>query len=544
MKYWFKNAIIYSLNIDLFKDDNADGRGDIEGLIERLEYIAGLGFNTIWLLPIFSTPDRDNGYDVSDYFNIDSRKGDIGAFVELMDTAENYNLKVIIDLPLNHTSNEHPWFQEACKNPSSKYRDYYIWAKEKPEQEQDNVMFKGQQESNWSYDTESDSYYYHTFYDFQPDLNYTNPAVRREIRKVMHYWLRLGVSGFRVDAVPHITRNKGHISFKDPHDVLRGLRQYVEEIKSDAVLLGETDVLPAQYKEYFGDGTEFHMLLNFYLANYIFLSLARKDKRALEYGLNMQPLPNLFEQYTNFLRNHDELDLEQLDEKERQEVFDAFAPKENMQIFERGIRRRLAPMLNNKRQLRLAYSILFSMPGSPIIRYGDEIGMGDDLSIFGRSSVQTVMQWSGLKNGGFSSADAKDFVKPVIDKGDYHYKKVNVVNQQKDPESLLNWMERLIGVRTKCIEFGRGSYTFLKTDNNHVMCHSSKVNKEISVVFHNFSDKPQECSVNLEEQEISELNELFADEVYDQFDREKPVKLNPYGYRWFKGKLSSYYYNR
>jgi len=381
MKYWFKNAIIYSLNIDYFKDDEKDGRGDFSGLRERLEYIAGLGVNTLWLLPVFSTPDKDNGYDVSDYYNIDSRKGEMGDFIEFLDLAENYNLKTIIDLPLNHTSNEHPWFKEACNNVHSKYRDYYIWSKTKPDNESDNLMFKGQQESNWSYDKSSDSYYYHTFYHFQPDLNYANPEVHREIRKIIHFWLRIGISGFRVDAVPHVIRDKGHVKLDKPHDVLKKLRQYVEEIRSDAVLLGETDVDPEMYKEYFGDGTEFHMLLNFYMANYIFLGLAREDKRPIEFGMDQLPQPNLFEQYTNFLRNHDELDLEQLDEKEREEVFREFAPDEDMRIFGCGIRRRLGPMLNDGRRERLAYSLLFSLPGTPVIRYGDELGMGDDLSL-------------------------------------------------------------------------------------------------------------------------------------------------------------------
>jgi len=542
MKYWFKNSIIYSLNVDLFKDDDKDGRGDIDGLKERLEYVSGMGFNTIWLLPVFSTPGKDNGYDVSDYYNIDARKGNMGTFVEFMDLAEDFNLKVLIDLPLNHTSSEHPWFQEACNNPSSKYRDYYIWSDEKPQDADKKLMFEGQQESNWKFDEKSNAYYYHTFYDFQPDLNYANPEVKREIRKIIHFWLRLGVSGFRVDAVPHVIRNKGHVKLEDPHSVLRGLRQFVEEIKSEAVLLGETDVNPEDYQQYFGNGNEFHMLLNFYLTNYIFLSLARKDKRPIEYSLKQLPPTNLFEQYTNFLRNHDELDLEQLSEKEREEVFKEFAPEDDMRIFGRGIRRRLAPMLNDQQRSRLAYSILFSMPGTPVIRYGDELGMGDDLSLFGRKSVQTVMQWSAKKNAGFSDAEPDQLVRPAIDKGDFGYKHVNVADQQRDPESFLNWMEKLIGTRTKCMEFGRGNFLFLDTGTNCIMCHASKLNKEISVVFHNFSDQPKECAVSLEDHEISEFNEMFADDKYQKLERHAPVKLNPFGFRWFKGKLKEFYH--
>lgn len=538
MKYWFKNAIIYSLNIKAFKDDSGDGIGDLDGLKERLEYIAGLGVNTVWMLPIFSTPNQDNGYDVSNYYDIDSRIGDMAAFVEFLDMAEDHNLRVLIDMPLNHTSNQHFWFQQACKNPDSHYRDYYIWSKEKPEDSQDKIMFEGQQSSNWAYDEHSDSYYYHSFYKFQPDLNYTNPSVRREIRNIMHFWLRLGVSGFRIDALPHIVRNKGNIKFDNPHLILRELRQNVDEIKNDAVLMGESDVEPERYKDFFGDGREMHMLLNFYLTNYLFLALAQRSKKPIQYALEQLPDTSLFEQYANFLRNHDELDLERLNEDELKTVFEKFAPEDDMQIFGRGIRRRMAPMLKEGRLIRFAKSLHFSMPGTPILRYGDEIGMGDDLDEPGRSSVQTVMQWSTDKNAGFSSAEPDQLCKPVIDKGEYNYQKVNVANQRRDPESLLNWTEKLIGIRTKCTEFGRGNYKFWHTGNEKVMAHSSTKDNEISIVFHNFSEEAEQITINLDDENIREIHEVFYDRLYEEFDRKKgKIQLDPLGYRWFKGKL-------
>ena len=537
MKYWFKQAIIYSLDVESFKDDNKDGIGDFMGLKERLEYLAGLGINAVWLLPIFTTPNRDNGYDVSDYYALDKRLGDMSSFVEFLDRAEDLNIRVIIDFPINHTSDQHPWFQEARNNPDSIYRDFYIWSKHKPEHHKEKLILEGQQESNWAYDEASDSYYYHSFYSFQPDLNYTNPAVQREIRNIMHYWLRLGVSGFRVDALPHIVRNKGNLHFEDPHDIVKVFRQNVEEIKNDAILLGESDLEPERYQNFFGNGSEFHMLLNFYLTNHLFLAFAKKEKTPIQHAIHNLPLTRKFEQYANFLRNHDELDLDRLTDKEKEIVLNEFAPEDNMRIFGGGIRRRLPPMMNNRKKLELIYSILFSMPGTPVIRYGDEIGMGEDLTLHGRAAVRTVMQWSNKKNAGFSNSPEENLAKPVIKDGKFGYKHINVEDQQKDPESLLNWMEKLIRIRTKCIEFGRGNYKFLDTGSEKVMAHLSKLDKEISIVFHNFSDHPQDVEVDFGDENIVELYEVFSNEYYDKYEINQSFKIGPLGFRWFKGKL-------
>lgn len=539
MRYWFKNTVIYSLDVDAFQDGNGDGWGDFRGLADRLEYIASIGIKTLWLLPILKTPNKDNGYDVEDYYQIDQRLGTMGDLMDLMDMANEYHIRIILDLPLNHTSDQHQWFQEARKNPDSKYRKYYIWSKEKPKNEEKKLIFGNQQGGNWKYDEEADAYFYHTFYDFQPDLNYANPEVRKEVRRIMHFWLRLGVSGFRVDALSHIIRTKGSTVVQDSDKIVQEFRQYVEEISCEAVLLGETDVEPKKYSNFFGHDNKFQMLLNFYLSNYIFLALAKKEKAPIEYALDMLPRTNNFQQFANFLRNHDELDLERLNDTERQLVFDRFAPDENMQIFGRGIRRRLAPMFNNNRQLiELAYSLLFSLPGSPVIRYGDEIGMGDDLSLKGRESVRTAMQWSNENNGGFSSAPKKKLEKPVIREGEYGKDQVNVEKQFKDRDSLLNWMMKLIRMRTKCMEFGRGAYFILDTGHPSVLGHLSQVEEEIAIALHNLSEEEVTIDLDLGDKKVQRLVDVFGDADYGFLNGGRKIQLNPFGYRWFQGRLS------
>jgi maltose alpha-D-glucosyltransferase/alpha-amylase len=401
-------------------------------------------------------------------------------------------------------------------------------------------MFAGQQAGNWKFDEEAEAYYYHTFYDFQPDLNYANPEVLREVRQVMHYWLRLGVSGFRVDALPHIIRNKSSLQkIPQPFEILNKFRQYVEEIKSDAILLGETDVDPSAYSRYFKEEGRFQMLMNFYLANYAFLSLARKEKAPVEFALNMLPQADIFQQYANFLRNHDELDLEQLNESERQQVFDAFAPKENMRIFGRGIRRRLAPMFDNdRRRLELSYSLLFTLQGSPIIRYGDEIGMGDDLSLKGRDSVRTAMQWSDEQNAGFSSASPEDLKVSLIRKGKYGNQKLNVDQQFNDRDSLLQWMMLLCAIRKKCFEFGRGDFNLLDTGHKAVLAHYSRLDKRISLAVHNFSEEEVQVEIKLGDDDVKRLVDVFGDADYDLLKYGSKININPLGYRWFQGVVA------
>lgn len=535
---WYKNAIIYSLDVESYMDSDGDGIGDLKGLKHRLNYLSALGVNCVWLLPFYLSPNRDNGYDVKDYYQVDPKLGDLGHFAELVDEADELGIRILVDLVVNHTSIEHKWFQEARKSKDSKYRDFYIWVDEKPENEDIEPIF-GQEQggSTWAYDDEAKAYYYHTFYEFQPDLNLANPAVRAEIQRIMHFWLKMGIAGFRLDAATHMLREKGNSKFEgEAHDVFRSFRDFIENQRKDAILLAEVDVEPKRYHDFFGDEDQMHLLFNFYVNNYLFLALAREEAAPLEKALKDLPPNTEKEQLANFVRNHDELDLERLSDKEREEVLKEFAPDENMRVYGRGIRRRLAPMLkNDRKKMELAYSLLLTLPGTPVLRYGQELGMGDDLSLKGRSSVRTIMQWSDGKNAGFSSAPEDQMVKKLISKGKFSYKKINVAEQHRDPKSLLNWMERAINFRKESPEFGWGSYEPLETGNKKVFAHICSSKKGIGVGIHNMSGEEQSITLKLEEPQ--NLDEIFANKKYSKFDPEtQEFKLSPYGYRWLRSR--------
>lgn len=533
-KYWYKNAIIYCADVETFKDANGDGIGDFEGLKNGLTYLASLGVDCLWLLPFFDSPNKDNGYDVRDYYKIDERLGDLGHFAQLIDAAEEVGIRILIDLAVNHTSTEHFWFQKSREDKNSKYRDYYIWEDEKPEDEGENMMSDGGSGgSNWKYDRKAKAWYYHTFFPHQPDLNISNIHVQEEIFRIMHFWLKLGVSGFRIDAAPHMFTEKGKVDFgEDPHEIFRNFREFVELKKRDAILLAEVDLEPEKYEKFFGDEDQMHMLFNFYVNNYLFLAFAREEATPLKKALQQMSQTAKKEQMAIFLRNHDELNLDKLSDEEKEEVFEAFAPEEDMKIFGRGIRRRLAPMLKNDRQkMELAYSLLLTLPGTPVLRYGQEIGMGEDLSMEGRSSVRTVMQWSSDKNGGFSDAPKNKLVRNVISKGDFSYKKVNVNDQHRDPDSFLNWIGRAINFRKEFPEFGWGDYSLLDTGNEKVLGITRKSDKGFAVSFHNFSNEEVYIKVDLEDPD--EIFDIFGDKRYDAFNpKSKKIELTPYGYRW------------
>ncbi|MDT0678019.1 alpha-amylase family protein [Autumnicola musiva] len=536
-RFWYKNAIIYSLDVESFMDSDGDGVGDFTGLRHRLNYLKHLGVDCLWLLPFYDTPNRDNGYDVRDYYQLDRRLGDLGRFAEFVENAEEIGIRVIIDLVVNHTSEEHFWFQEARKNKNSRYRNFYIWADEKPEEDGTHVIFGEEQDgTNWHYDEEAGQYYYHSFYPFQPDLNLSNPDVQDEIMRIMHFWLKLGISGFRMDAVTHMLRKKGNIEFEDdPHDILRKFRRSVQENKTDAVLLAEVDVDPKRYKDFFGDSDQMHMLLNFYINNYIFLALARREATALAEAIELLPAHAPTEQMANFLRNHDELDLERLSEQEREEVFKAFAPKEDMRIYGRGIRRRLAPMLNNDRQrLEMVYSLLLTLPGTPLLRYGQEISMGEDLDLKGRDSVRTLMQWNSQKNGGFSTAKQENLVRKSIAEGTNGYKINSVQSQQRDSSSFLNWITRAINYRKECPEFGKGEVRIMETGNKKVLTILRETDSGLALAMHNFCDEDQEIKLDLDQKE--QMLEIFADKEYSRSTLENPIEISAYGYRWFREK--------
>src|ERR1041384_8014939 len=424
---WYKNAIVYCLSVGTFMDANGDGVGDFAGLMRRLDYLHGLGITAIWLMPFQVSPQRDNGYDIADYYAVDPRYGTLGDFVEFTHAAKQRGIRVLIDLVVNHTSNEHPWFQEARRDPNSKYRDWYVWSKKKPANADQGMVFPGVQKTTWTLDEVAGEYYYHRFYDHQPDLNTGNPEVRAEIGKIINTWLQLGVSGFRVDALPFVipTKGPGSKAFGDCPEYLVEMRQTLSWGRGDAVFMAEANLPPDQVPMYFGEGDRVHVIFNFYVNQHLWLALAREQAQPIRDAYAALPRIPKYCQWANFLRTHDELDLGRLSEGERQEVFEKFGPEPRMQLYNRGVRRRTAPMLgNDRRKLELAHSLILTLPGTPVLRNGDEIGMGENLDLQERDAIRTPMQWANAKNGGFSPAQR--IVLPAASGGGFGYEKVNV----------------------------------------------------------------------------------------------------------------------
>src|SRR5712672_4216645 len=491
---WYKNAILYCLSVGTYMDANGDGIGDFTGLMRRLDYLHGLGITAIWLMPFQVSPQRDDGYDVADYYGVDPRYGTLGDFVEFTHAAEQRGIRVLIDLVVNHTSNEHPWFKEARRDPHSKYRDWYIWSKKKPAGANEGMVFPGVQKSTWSFDSEAKAWYFHRFYDFQPDLNTSNPHVQAEILKIMGFWIQLGVSGFRMDAVPFIIATKGAKVRKpvEQYDMLRSFREFLQWRQGNAIILAEANVLPKTDMEYFGDdGDRMHMMFNFHVNQHLFYALASADSRPLAKALQATKPRPATAQWGLFLRNHDELDLGRLAAEQAKAVFQAFGPEPRMQLYGRGIRRRLAPMLEgDRRRIELAYSLMFTLPGTPVIRYGDELGMGDDLSLPERTSARTPMQWSDEPNAGFTK-NARPVV-PVIKTGAFGYEHVNVAQQRRNPNSMLNWTERIIRMRKEVPEIGWGDYQAIPTRDHAILVIRYDWRNNSVLFVHNLDARPRE----------------------------------------------------
>src|SRR5436190_1197253 len=494
---WYKNAVIYCLSVGTYMDADGDGTGDFRGLMRRLDYLHGLGVTAIWLMPFQTSPCRDDGYDVADYYNVDSRYGTLGDFIEFTHGAKQRGIRVLIDLVVNHTSDQHPWFKQARSDPNSKYRNWYVWSKKKPPRANQGMVFPGVQKTTWSYDRDAKAWYFHRFYDFQPDLNTSNPEVQAEILKIMGFWIQAGVSGFRMDAVPFIISTKGPGVRKpnEQFDMLRVFREFLQWRQGDCIVLAEANVLPETDMDYFGkDGQRMHMMFNFQVNQHLFYALAAADIRPLIKALKATKARPATAQWGIFLRNHDELDLGRLQEKQRQTVFKAFGPDEHTQLYDRGIRRRLAPMLGgDRRRLELAYSLMFTLPGTPVIRYGDELGMGDDLGLPERYAARTPMQWSPDRHGGFTTARRP--LRRLVNDPIYGYRRVNVADQRRDPDSFLNWTERTIRMRKECPEIGWGDWKILPTGTQQVMAMRYDWDDRTSVFLHNFADKP--CAVRL-----------------------------------------------
>jgi maltose alpha-D-glucosyltransferase/alpha-amylase len=538
---WYTEAVIYSCDVETFADSDGDGVGDLRGLIGRLDYLSRLGVTCLWLSPIHPTPGRDDGYDVTDFYGIDPRLGTHGDFAELLYRAQNQGIKVMLDLVVNHTSDEHPWFRSACASPDSPYRDWYVWSEHEPADRFQGMVFPGEQEETWSWSEEAGAWYYHRFYGFQPDLNFAHPKVRDEVKKIIAFWLRQGVAGFRIDALPFIlelTEPDNPDSPKD-YEFLTELRQFVQWQRGDAVLLAEANVEPELLRTYFGDQggshNRVHMLFDFLLNGRIALALARGDAEPIIDGLKDTPRLPDGGQWATFLRNHDEIDLSRLTTNQREDTLAAFGPEPRMRLYGRGIRRRLAPMLGNDRaHLELAYSLQFTLRGTPVLRYGDEIGMGEDLKLPGRNAIRTPMQWTDEPNGGFSTAPRKQLCRPAISGGDFGFETVNVQAQRHDPDSLLNWFERMIRALRECPEIGAGHCTPIDVDlPPGVLAHRADGPAGVTAFLHNLTDQPSTVDFSSLAEEATGLDQMLADQQYPFEDLGK-LELGRYGYRWLR----------
>ena len=530
---WYKNAIIYCLDVETYADGNGDGIGDFEGLTSRLDYISSLGVSCIWLMPIFPTPNGDDGYDVSDYCSIDPRLGSMADFTEFVIEAKERGMHVIMDLTPNHTSDQHAWFQASRSSPDSPYRDYYVWRDDDPGDTSDQVVFPGEQDGIWSYDEEAKAWYLHRFYHFQPDLKFSNPAVRDEFRRIMGLWLQQGIDGFRIDAAPFLESEEG--GPQSAFEYLRELRDFAQVRQGNSVLLGEVDVGLSTLADYFGSGNALQSLFNFPMNRYLFLGLARESADPIRFGLQQLPTIPGEGQWVNFLRHHDELNLSRLTKVEREAIYEKFGNEPKFQVYNRGLRRRLAPMLDGDvRRIKLAYSLLFSLPGTPMLFYGEEIGMGEDLSQPGRMAVRSPMHWTSGANGGFSDVAPKDLVRPMVEDGAYGYRTVNVQQERGERDSLLNWITGLTRTRRECGQIGTGTWEAFDTGNDAVLGLKFEDSSGCSIhIVNNLTGQKQTTALAIPEPCPEATTELFADSRYRPVKRDR-MSLEPYGFRWLR----------
>jgi trehalose synthase len=537
---WWKNAVLYCLDVETYMDWDGDGCGDFAGLAQRLDHLADLGVTCLWLMPFYPTAERDDGYDITDFYGVDPRLGTHGDLVEVIRTAQDRGMRVIVDLVVNHTSRKHPWFRSAEASKDSPYRDYYVWRSDPPPDTSKDVVFPDQEDSTWTLSEKTGEWYLHRFYKEQPDLNVTNPAVRDEIAKVMGFWLELGLAGFRVDAVPFLLETAGADdgAFPEPHEYLRALRSLVGRRSGNGILLGEVNLPYEQQLEFFGgpDGDELTMQFDFIGMQKLYLSLARADAGPLVEALTGRPALSPDSQWATFVRNHDELTLDKLSDEERAEVFAAFGPEERMQVYGRGLRRRLPSMLGgDPRRIRMVYSLLFSLPGTPVLFYGEEIGMGENLDAEGRLAVRTPMQWTSGRNGGFSTAEPRKLPGPVVS-GGFSPEFVNVQDQRRDPDSLLNFMKLLISRYRESPELGWGQFRVLKQPHGSVLAHACAWDDGTMVALHNLGAEP--CTVPLTLEDCDATHRLVdllregSTPVSDGGGVE--LALEGYGYRWLR----------
>jgi maltose alpha-D-glucosyltransferase / alpha-amylase len=536
---WYKNAIFYEVYLRAYCDSNADGNGDLPGLITKLDYLAELGVNCIWLLPIYPSPLKDDGYDIADYFGISSEYGTLEDFSTLLVEAHRREMYIIMDLVLNHTSDQHPWFQAARFNRDSPFRDYYVWSDTKEKYSQARIIFLDTQESNWTWDEEAGQYYWHRFYASQPDLNFDNSKVPEEMLNVVRFWLEIGIDGFRVDAVPYLYEREGTNceNLPETHLYLKRLRAFVEANFPGRVLLCEANQWPEDVRPYFGDGDEFQMGFHFPLMPRIFMAIERSDKSPIVWAFDRTPpIPDDC-QWCIFLRNHDELTLEMVTEEERQWMWDEFAPNPRMRL-NLGIRRRLAPLLDNdRRKIELANSLLFSLPGTPVIYYGDEIGMGDDIWLPDRNGVRTPMQWENSLSAGFSTSPPTKFYSPVIWDKLYSPQRVNVADQMQSIDSLWNNIRNMIAIRKSFPVFGSGQFRWITHESNAFAAYWRQTIDHQVLIINNLSPDKQTLQLELGKK-ISGLDLLTHQGFQSDAGGDLVIELKPYGYQWIEIKAN------
>ena len=535
--HWYKDAIIYELHIKAFKDSNGDGIGDFKGLFEKLDYLEDLGVTAIWLLPFYPSPLRDDGYDIADYYSINPNYGTIQEFKRFLNEAHKRNLKVITELVINHTSDQHPWFQRARKSPKgSKYRDYYVWSDDPNKYSDTRIIFTDTEPSNWTWDPVAEQYYWHRFFHHQPDLNYDNPEVQEEVFKVLDYWFDMGVDGFRLDAVPYLFEREGTNceNLPETHAFLKKLRKHVDSKYQGKLLLAEANMWPEDSAAYFGDGDECHMNYHFPIMPRMFMSLKMEDRFPITDILDQTPEIPETNQWAMFLRNHDELTLEMVTDEERDYMYRVYAKDPQAKI-NLGIRHRLAPLLeNDRRKIELMNVLLLSMPGTPVIYYGDEIGMGDNYYLGDRDGVRTPMQWNADRNAGFSQANPQKLYLPVILDPEYQYESLNVEVQQRNSNSLLWWMKRILSMRKHFKVFGRGSIKFLPLRNPKVLAFIREYEGEVILVITNLSRYSQAAEIDLTEYIGYTPVEVFSHNKFPTIDEQPAVyTVGPHGYYWF-----------
>ncbi|HET9183630.1 MAG TPA: maltose alpha-D-glucosyltransferase [Candidatus Angelobacter sp.] len=535
--HWYKDAVIYQVHVRAFQDSNGDGIGDFRGLAQRLDYLQRLGITTLWLMPFFPSPLRDDGYDISDYYSVHPNYGTLEDFKSFLTTAHQCGIRVIIEMVLNHTSDQHPWFQESRKSADNPFRNWYVWSDTDTRYQGVRIIFVDTELSNWARDPVSKSYYWHRFFSHQPDLNFDNPEVRDEVWNVMKFWLEMGVDGFRLDAVPYLVEREGTSceNLPETHQVIRELRAKLDQQFPGRMLLAEANQWPTDLGPYFGNGDEFHMAFHFPLMPRMFMALKLEDRKPITEILKQTPqIPDPC-QWCLFLRNHDELTLEMVTDMERDYMYDEYARDRAMRL-NVGIRRRLAPLLDNdRRKMELMNGLLMSLPGTPIIYYGDEIGMGDNVRLGDRNGVRTPMQWSGGWNAGFSSADPESLYSAIVLNPLYGYQAVNVEAQKRSAHSLLSWMRRLIEVRKSTQVFGRGTIEFLYPNNHRVLAYVRQLGRETVLVANNLSGSAQAVELDLARYKGSILIEMFGKNLFPRIG-ELPylLTLAPYQFFWFR----------